>query len=207
MDRRSLLKAAGSLAGLGLTGSALAAGKAKLHFTNADFCCSEGKFQVEKAKDAVLALCRHHGYPIFPGLREKLWVSDYGLNQFANLEDSGSRVAFTILDGIASGADFHWAMVTATYVLRRGAPVPVQMTFSSQHLASWGSTWWNRNQGVTVRHWISVRGYSGFWDGTYGPSLSYTDSAGGYGGATGNFTSASRLVYNLNQANSGRIVY
>ena len=93
MDRRSLLKAAGSLAGLGLAGSALAAeqctekatGKAKPHFTNADFCGSEGKFQVEKAKDAILALCRYHGYPIFPGLRDKLWVSDYGLNQFAKL--------------------------------------------------------------------------------------------------------------------------
>lgn len=131
-----------------------------------------------------------------------------GLNQFADLGTSGSRVTFTILDGIASGSDFHWAMVTATWVLRRGAAIPVQMTFSSQHLASWTSaSWWNNHPGTTVRHWISVRGYSGFWDGSNGPNLSFTDSAGGYGGQTGNFISASRLLYNLNQANSGRIVY
>lgn len=131
-----------------------------------------------------------------------------GLNQYANLDVSGNRVPFTILDNIASGSDFHWAMVTATWMLGRGAAVPVQMTYSSQHLASWtSSSWWNRNQGTTVRHWISVRGYSGFWDGTYGPDLYYTDSAGGLGGQTGNFTSASRLLYNVNQANSGRIVY
>lgn len=131
-----------------------------------------------------------------------------GLNQFADLEHSGSHVAFSILDGIASGADFHWAMVTATWMLRRGAAVPVQMTYSSQHLASWlSSSWWNRNPGAIVRHWTSVRGYAGLWDGSYGPSLYYTDSAGGYGGQTGNFVTASRLLYNLNQANSGRIVY
>ncbi|HYL40913.1 MAG TPA: hypothetical protein VET90_06355, partial [Candidatus Binatus sp.] len=131
-----------------------------------------------------------------------------GLNQFADLDDTGRHIAFTILDGIASGSDFHWAMVTATWLLQRGAAVPVQMTYSSQHLASWASSsWWSRNPSAVVRHWISVHGYSGFWDGSYTPTLAYTDSAGGYGGQTGNFVSSSRLVYNLNQANSGRIVY
>lgn len=131
-----------------------------------------------------------------------------GLNQFADLDTSWARVPFTILDGISSGSDFHWAMVTATWMLLRGAAVPVQMTFSSQHLASWTSaSWWNNHSGYTVRHWLSVRGYSGFWDGTYGPILYFTDSAGGYGGVTGNFSNASRLMYNLNQANSARIVY
>jgi len=134
------------------------------------------------------------------------WMVRSGLNEFADLDASGSDVPFTVVD-IASGSDFHWAMVTATYYLRRGAAVPVQMTFSSQHLASWTTSWWNRNQGAIVRHWISVRGYSGMWDGSYAPSLAYTDSAGGYGGQTGNFTSSTRLVFNLNQANSGRIVY
>jgi hypothetical protein len=130
-----------------------------------------------------------------------------GLNEFANLDVPGGHVGFTIADGL-SGNDFHWAMVEATWSLQRGAAVPVQMTFSSQHLASWtSSSWWNHNPGAIVRHWTSVRGYSGFWDGTYGPTLYYTDSAGGYGGQTGNFVTPSRLLYNLNQANSGRIVF
>ena len=136
------------------------------------------------------------------------WMVRSGLNQFANLDASGGHVPFTVLDGVGSGSDFHWAMVTATWLLLRSAAVPVQMTLSSQHLASWTSaSWWNSHQGYIVRHWISVRGYSGLWDGTYGPILYFTDSAGGYGGATGNFASASRLVFNVNQANSGRIVY
>lgn len=131
-----------------------------------------------------------------------------GLNQYADLDASGAVVPFTVVDDLASGSDFHWAMVSATFFLLRGAAVPVQMTLSSQHLASWMSaSWWNNHKSTTVRHWISIYGYSGFWDGTYGPQLYFTDSAGGYGGSTGNFQNASRLIYNLNQANSGRIVY
>jgi D-lyxose ketol-isomerase len=91
-DRRGLLKAAGSLAGLAAVGgSAVAAdrqpraGKPKLQFNNADFYGSDGKFDLEKGKDAVLKLCQHHGYPVFPAMREKLWVSDYGIGQFTTL--------------------------------------------------------------------------------------------------------------------------
>jgi D-lyxose ketol-isomerase len=95
IDRRTALKAAGALAGLAATaGSAAAAddccsdccstAKAKLEFDNADFY-KDGKFQVEKAKDAILTLCKHHGYHVFPGLRDGLWVSDYKTGQFTKL--------------------------------------------------------------------------------------------------------------------------
>jgi D-lyxose ketol-isomerase len=40
---------------------------------------------VEKGKDAVVTLCEHHGYPVFPGFRDNLWVSDYGAGQFAKM--------------------------------------------------------------------------------------------------------------------------
>ena len=53
-------------------------------FDNASFY-ENGKFSEEKAKDAIIALCRYHGYPVFPGLRENLWVFDYGLGQYAKL--------------------------------------------------------------------------------------------------------------------------
>lgn len=93
MDRRTLLKATGSLAGLAIAGRAAAASekpgktsppKPKLQFHNADFY-RDGKFDEEKGKDAVLALCKYHGYPIFPGMRENLWVSDYNAGQFTSL--------------------------------------------------------------------------------------------------------------------------
>lgn len=56
-----------------------------IQFANESFYGADGKFQVEKAKDAVIALMHHHGYPVFPGMREQLWVSDYGTGQFAKL--------------------------------------------------------------------------------------------------------------------------
>lgn len=49
---------------------------------SADFNGPDGKFDVEKGKDAVIALMKHHGYPMFPGIREKIWVSDYGQGHF-----------------------------------------------------------------------------------------------------------------------------
>ena len=91
MDRRTLLKTAGSVAGMAALGGAAHAAEAccsakgKLMFDNAQFYDSDGKFDVEKGKDAVEALCRHHGYPTFPGMREGLWVSDYGTGEFTKL--------------------------------------------------------------------------------------------------------------------------
>lgn len=91
MDRRIFLATAGSAAALATVGSSARAAetagesKQRLSFTSAQLNDADGKFDVEKGKDAVLALCKHHGYPIFPGLRDNLWVSDYGTGQFAKL--------------------------------------------------------------------------------------------------------------------------
>jgi D-lyxose ketol-isomerase len=90
IPRRDLLVAAGSLAGLATVGGVAAAKdaaiaeKPKLQFKNADFY-KDGKFDLEKGKDAVLALCRYHGYHVFPGLRENLWISDYGAGEFTRV--------------------------------------------------------------------------------------------------------------------------
>ncbi len=87
MERRSLLKAAAaSPLAMGLAGlsSGVAAEATRPEFRNEDFY-TDGQFDVEKGKDGVLALCRWYGYPIFPGLREGLWVSDYGTGQFMQL--------------------------------------------------------------------------------------------------------------------------
>jgi len=58
---------------------------ADITFDNASFYGADGKFDVEKGKDAIIALLKHHGYPVFPGMREKIWVSDYGTGQFTKL--------------------------------------------------------------------------------------------------------------------------
>jgi len=108
IPRRDILRAAGLAAGVtagaaaigaatigtatigtaafGDDGAAASAASAKpsLRFDNAAFYAN-GKFDAEKGKDAVLALCKYHGYPVFPGFREKLWVSDYGKGDFTNV--------------------------------------------------------------------------------------------------------------------------
>jgi D-lyxose ketol-isomerase len=59
--------------------------KPNIHFENEFFYNSDGSFNVERGKDAYIALMKYHGYPIFDGLREGLWVSDYGLGKFTEL--------------------------------------------------------------------------------------------------------------------------
>jgi len=55
-----------------------------LKFANEDFY-SNGEFDKEKAKDAYIAVMQYHGYPVPESFKEKLWVSDYGIGDFANL--------------------------------------------------------------------------------------------------------------------------
>ena len=56
-----------------------------IQFDNSYYYGPDGKFQEEKAKDAYIALMKYHGYPVYPGIREKLWVSDYNTGQFSKL--------------------------------------------------------------------------------------------------------------------------
>lgn len=54
-------------------------------FDNAFFYTADGKFDEEKAKDAIVALCEYHGYAMFPNFRDRLWISDYGMGKFTEL--------------------------------------------------------------------------------------------------------------------------
>lgn len=55
-----------------------------LEFANEDFY-TNGKFNVEKGKDAIIKLMEYHKYPVYEGIREKIWVSDYGTGDFAKI--------------------------------------------------------------------------------------------------------------------------
>jgi hypothetical protein len=74
MDRRSMLKTSGTLAGLAALNQSVS-GEEKaakqqdgIAFDNAEFYDAEGNFLEDKAKDAVVRLCQYHGYPVFPAL-------------------------------------------------------------------------------------------------------------------------------------------
>ncbi len=59
--------------------------RGKLSFENASFYDADGNFLPEKAKDACIELMKYHGYPVFEGIRDRLWVSDYNTGQYTKL--------------------------------------------------------------------------------------------------------------------------
>lgn len=80
----------GTVALVCVVGAAMFAGcsdaaKPAIAFDNASFYGPDGKFLPDKAKDAYIAVMKYHGYPVYPGIREKLWVSDYGLGKFTDV--------------------------------------------------------------------------------------------------------------------------
>ncbi len=85
MKRLALVLGLLALAGCGCPMRFCCPGMAKpsIHFDNSYFYDAKGKFQEDKAKDAIIALMKYHGYPIYKETREKLWVSDYGLGRYA----------------------------------------------------------------------------------------------------------------------------
>jgi len=92
MDRRSMLKSVGAAVGLGAVAAGTSGcgngaslfGGSPSDYKNDDFY-TEGKFDVDKGKDGIIALMKYHGYPVYPDMKEKLWVSDYGTGQFTKL--------------------------------------------------------------------------------------------------------------------------
>ena len=57
-------------------------------YKNEDFY-KDGKFQVEKAKQAYFEMMDQHGYPVPESLRTNLWVADFGLGDFVNVGMAG----------------------------------------------------------------------------------------------------------------------
>jgi len=87
VSRRDVLKTVG--AGFALAAAGGRAGAAEkaggLAFKNSDFYDADGKFKPDAAKDAYVALMKFHGYPVFKGVKDKLWVADYGAGRFAQM--------------------------------------------------------------------------------------------------------------------------
>lgn len=58
-------------------------------YDNSYFYDDNGTFLQEKAKDAIISLMEYHGYPTFPGIRDKMFVADYNAGRFADVGISG----------------------------------------------------------------------------------------------------------------------
>ncbi len=59
--------------------------KKELKFSNEQFYDAYGEFLPEKAKDAIMEMLAYHNYPVFEGLRERIWVTDYNKGNYAEL--------------------------------------------------------------------------------------------------------------------------
>jgi D-lyxose ketol-isomerase len=71
------------------TANPRAAKKIKLpKYRNGDFYV-DGKFQVEKAKQAYFDMMQAHGYPVPEFLRTNMWATDFGLGDFVNVGMAG----------------------------------------------------------------------------------------------------------------------
>lgn len=73
--------------------------KVSLNFDNAQFYKSDGSFDEEAAKDAVMTLMKYHHYPINEKTRESIWVSDYGTGHYAQLGLACIGYANNLKDG------------------------------------------------------------------------------------------------------------
>jgi hypothetical protein len=58
-------------------------------YTNADFYGADGKFQVEKAREAYYDMFRRFQYPLSDTLKQGMWILDFGLGDFAQVGMAG----------------------------------------------------------------------------------------------------------------------
>jgi len=58
-------------------------------YTNSDFYDADGKFLVEKAREAYYDMFRRFHYPISPTLKKEMWILDFGLGDFAQVGMAG----------------------------------------------------------------------------------------------------------------------
>ncbi len=104
-----------------------------------------------------------------------------------------------IYDNSGTRSNFHNMVITdiATFGMPLvAATAPHQASAGANHLASWPDVY------DGAHHWITVRGYTGL-PGTTGPTMSYNDSSGGYGGSTGTFTDLVSVLWQVNDWNQG----
>lgn len=112
----------------------------------------DGTFDAERAKDAVVALMRYHGYPVHPGMREQLWVSDYGTGRF-------TEVGLAARMWVNNAQD--------RYMLMDLFLLPGQMLPEHWHVA--GATDPAKREGWLVRHGLSH--IVGEGDANLGPTV------------------------------------
>jgi hypothetical protein len=122
-----------------------------------------------------------------------------GLNELADLP---SGFTYAVVP-TGTGSEWHSKIITDTYTWRMAFAASVKMTSTTRRLISWAAI----ARGVEVRHWLTIRGYNGFWDGTDTAKVLYNDSTADLGGGTGSYSDSSLKVWQLNTSHTARVVW
>jgi hypothetical protein len=122
-----------------------------------------------------------------------------GLNELAN-RPSGFGYAVV---PTGTGSEWHAKIITDTYTWHMAFAASVKMTSTTRRLVSWSPI----ASGVTVRHWLAIRGYNGLWDGTDNAKVLYNDSTANLGGGTGSYSDSSLKMWQLNTSHTARVVW
>jgi len=84
-------------------------------------------------------------------------------------------------------------------------PLIVAVMPHKDNAAYWLPSWPNESPGS--KHFITIRGYDGFWDGTTGPDIYYNDSSGNGGMGPGAYETDSLTMWKVNHYNADTIVW
>lgn len=121
-----------------------------------------------------------------------------GLNELAKIP---SGFIYAVVP-TGTGAQWHAKIITDTQQWHMAFGTAVKMT-SGARLSSWAQI----APGVSVHHWLTIRGYSGLWDGTNSAKVYFNDSSDRQGGGTGSYTDSSLKMYTLNAWHTARVVW
>jgi hypothetical protein len=90
-------------------------------------------------------------------------------------------------------------------VAQFGMPSVIAVMPHKSDAAYWLPSW-PRDAG-NAKHWIVIYGFDGLWDGTAGPQVYYTESAGNGSKSPGNYVTDAITMWKVNQYNASTIVW
>jgi hypothetical protein len=101
------------------------------------------------------------------------------------------------------GEDMHAKVVADVHLFSMPLVIAVKphKADAEYFLPSWPK------EAIGAKHWIVIYGYDGLWDGTDGPTLYYTESAGNGSKNPGQYPVSSMTMWKVNQYNASTIVW
>ncbi|MEP7360297.1 MAG: C39 family peptidase [Chloroflexota bacterium] len=92
-----------------------------------------------------------------------------------------------------------------TDVSQFAMPVVIAVMPHKSDAAYWLPSW--PHSAGNAKHWIVLYGFDGIWDGTAGPQIYYTESAGNGSKDPGNYVTDAITMWKVNQYNASTIVW